>query len=134
MSKIIATKAIRGAHALVSRAGKELTQALEEKGPDTRVEFPNTAYFLPVSHGILGMNIETLGGLIGLLEEAKRLLPAIPDERLWLPYLGNTLDAGMATLFADEIIEAIKYTRDPLPYLPELNPGNGFGWEITQHG
>ena len=128
MSKIIATKAIRGAHALVSRAGKELTQALEEKGPDTRVEFPNTAYFLPVSHGILGMNIETLGGLIGLLEEAKRLLPAIPDERLWLPYLGNTLDAGMATLFADEIIEAIKYTRDPLPYLPELNPGNGCLW------
>jgi acetyl-CoA synthase len=34
----------------------------------------------------------------------------------------------MATLFADEIIEAIKYTQDPLPYLPEANPGNGHLW------
>ena len=31
MSKIIATKAIRGAHALVERAEKELAQAVEEK-------------------------------------------------------------------------------------------------------
>jgi acetyl-CoA synthase len=128
MSKIIATKAIRGAHALVNRAGEELTQALEEKGPGTRVEFPNTAYYLPISHGILGMSIDTLGGLSDLLVEAKKLLPPVPDDELWLPYLGHTLDAGMAALFADEIIEAIKYTRDPLPYLPELNPGNGHLW------
>jgi acetyl-CoA synthase len=128
MSKIIATKAIRGAHALVERAEKELAQAVENKGPDTRVELPNTAYYLPISHGILGLNIETLGGLHDLLLEAKKLLPPVPGDSLWLPYLGNTLDAGMAALFADEIIEAIKYTRDPLPYLPELNPSDGRLW------
>ncbi len=125
---MIATKAIRGAHQLVSRAEKELIRAIEDKGPDTRVEFPNTGYYLPISHGILGMSIETLGGLKGLLDEAKNLLPAIPADELWLPYLGHTLDAGMATLFADEIIEAIKYTQDTLPYLPEANPGNGQLW------
>jgi len=65
------------------------------------------------------MKIETLGGLIDLLEEAKRLLPPLPENKLWLPYLGHTLDAGMAALFADEIIEAIKYTQDPLPYWPQ---------------
>jgi len=128
MSKIIATKAIRGAHALVERAEKELAQAVADKGPDARVEFPNTAYYLPISHGILGLNIETLGGLHQLLTEAKKLLPPIPGDTLWLPYLGNTLDAGMAALFADEIIEAIKYTQDPLPYLPELNPSDGRLW------
>ncbi len=128
MSKIIATKAIRGAHQLVERAEAELTRALEEKGPQTRVEFPNTGYYLPISHGIVGMRIETLGGLKDLLAESKKLLPPIPEDELWLPYLGHTLDAGMATLFADEIIEAIKYTRDPLPYLPEANPGNGHLW------
>ncbi|HDZ25697.1 MAG TPA: hypothetical protein ENH65_04205, partial [Candidatus Aminicenantes bacterium] len=63
MSKLIATRAIRGAHKLVSRAEKELNQALEEKGPQTKVEFPNTGYFLPISHGILGMKIESLQGL-----------------------------------------------------------------------
>lgn len=128
MSKLISTRAIRGAHKLVARAEKELEQAIKEKGPETRVEFPNTGYYLPISHGILGMSIDTLEGLKGLLEEAKRLLPPVPDENLWLPYLGHTLDAGMATLFADEIIEAIKYTQDPLPYFPEANPDEEHLW------
>jgi len=128
MSKIIATRAIRGAQKLVSRAEKELEEALASKGPDTRVEFPNTGYYLPISHGILGLRIETLRGLQDLLEEAKRLLPPIPEENLWVPFLGHTLDAGMATLFADEIIEAIKYTKSPLPYLTEPNPDEKHLW------
>jgi acetyl-CoA synthase len=128
MSKLIATRAIRGAHKLVARAEEELKLALEEKDAQTKVEFPNTGYYLPISHGILGMNIDTLEGLKDLLEEAKKLLPPIPEEGLWLPYLGHTLDAGMATLFADEIIEAIKYTQDPLPYSTEPNPQNGQLW------
>jgi acetyl-CoA synthase len=128
MSKLIATRAIRGAHKLVARAEKELAEALEQKSPQTEVKFPNTAYYLPISYGILGMKIETLGGLSDLLQEARRLLPPVPGDDLWLPYLGHTLDAGMAALFADEIIEGIKYTWDPLPYLPETNPGNGNLW------
>jgi len=128
MSKLIATRAIRGAHKLVARAERELNQALEEKGPQTKVEFPNTGYYLPISYAILGMKIESLQGLKNLLEESKKLLPPIPDDKLWLPYLGQTLDAGMATLFADEIIEAIKYTQDPLPYLPKPNPEDGHLW------
>ncbi|GAI77517.1 unnamed protein product, partial [marine sediment metagenome] len=103
MSKIIATRAIRGAHKLVARAENELQQAIKEKGPQTQVEFPNTGYYLPISYGMLGLKVETLGGLTELLEEAKNLLPPIPEGSLWLPYLGHTLDAGMATLFADEI-------------------------------
>lgn len=128
MSKLIATRAIRGAYKLVQRAEAALNDALSAKNADTKVEFPNTGYYLPISHGILGMKINTLGGLRDLLEEAKKLLPPVPSERRWLPYLGHTLDAGMAALFADEIIEAIKYTQDPLPYLTSANPHNGNIW------
>lgn len=128
MSRLIATRAIRGAHKLVLRAETELSQAIKEKGPQTKVEFPNTGYYLPISYGILGLKVETLGGLHLLLQEAKKLLPPIPSEKLWLPYLGRTLDAGMATLFADEIIEALKYIQNPLPYLPEPNPDEEHLW------
>ncbi|MGE5342536.1 MAG: acetyl-CoA decarbonylase/synthase complex subunit alpha/beta [Candidatus Omnitrophota bacterium] len=128
MSKLIATRAIRGAHKIVERAERELFRALAEKPGNTPVQFPNTAYYLPISYGMLGMKIETLDGLKELLQEAKRLLPPIPGENIWLPFLGNTLDAGMATLFADEIIEAIKYTQDPLPYLTDANPSEGRLW------
>jgi acetyl-CoA synthase len=128
MSKLIATRAIRGAHKLVSRAEAELNQAIKEKGPQTKVEFPNTGYYLPISYGMLGIKVETLEGLQKLLEEAKKLLPPLPSEKLWLPYLGATLDAGMATLFADEIIEALKYIQNPVPYLAEPNPDQDHLW------
>lgn len=128
MSRLIATRAIRGAHRLVARAEGELLHAIEESGPQAKVEFPNTGYYLPISYGILGLKIETLEGLRDLLEKAKMLLPPLPDEKLWLPYLGHTLDAGMAALFADEIIESIKYTRKDLPYLTESRPNEEKLW------
>ena len=51
MSKYIATRAIRGANALVTEAEVMLNKALKEKGPDTPVSFPNTAYYLPTHFG-----------------------------------------------------------------------------------
>ncbi|MEW6027152.1 MAG: acetyl-CoA decarbonylase/synthase complex subunit alpha/beta [Planctomycetota bacterium] len=129
MSKLIATRAIRGAHKLVARAEKELDEALKKHGADKKVEFPNTGYYLPISHGMLGMNISKVAQLTELLQEAKKLLHPVPDEKHWVPYLGHTLDAGMATLFADEIIEALKYLQDPLPYVVAENcPEEGGFW------
>ena len=52
MSRYIATRAIRGANALVTEADLMLKRALVEKGPDTPVAFPNTAYYLPVINGM----------------------------------------------------------------------------------
>jgi acetyl-CoA synthase len=128
MSRLIATRAIRGAHKLLQRARQELERSIEEHGPDTRVELPNTGYYLPISHGILGLNINTLAGLTELLGKAEDLLPPLPDENLWLPYLGRTLDAGMATLFIDEVIEALKYIEDPMPYFTQANPDDDHLW------
>ena len=54
MSKYIATRAIRGANAIVAEAEAMLEQAIAEKGADTEVAFPNTAYYLPVMNGMLG--------------------------------------------------------------------------------
>ncbi len=129
MSKLIATRAIRGAHKLVARAEKSLEEALKNHGPDKKVEFPNTGYYLPIAYGMLGMAIKTVGELKPLLKKAQSLLYPIPAEKIWVPYLGHTLDAGMATLFADEIIEVLKYLEDPIPYvLAENCPDEGNFW------
>ena len=128
MSRLIATRAIRGAHKLVARAEEDLMLAIKKHGSEGKVEFPNTGYYLPISHGIIGLKIETLSGLQDLLREARKLLPPLPGEERWIPYLGHTLDAGMAALFADEIIEAIKYTQNPLPYLTQSNPDDTHLW------
>ncbi len=118
MSRYIATRAIRGANAIVDEAEKELTKAIAEKGGDTPVAFPNTAYYLPVILGMLGHEVSKLADLEFALDHAKSLLHPIPDESLWTPYLGETLDSGMATLLAEEIIEGVRfvYGQEPQPY------------------
>jgi acetyl-CoA synthase len=115
MSKLIATSAIRGAHAIVSQAKTKVKDALAAKGPDFPVSFPNTAYFLPVAYSMFGMEIRNLGHMGNALAECEKLLPAVPREKHWLPYLGATLDSGMATLVAFEIIEACKTVIGPNP-------------------
>jgi len=120
MSKYIATRAIRGANALVVEAELMFQRALKEKGPDTAVEFPNTAYFLPTIYSMTGVEVETLGQLEEALNHARSLLHPVPSEEHWTPYLGETLDSGMATLLAAEVIEAIRFVYG---LQPERFPG-----------
>ncbi len=109
MSKIIASAAIRGAHKIVSQAEEKWKQAMEKHGANEPVGFPNTAYYLPVIYGILGEKVEKLGDMEKILKKCKSILPPLVKETHPLPYLAPALDAGMATFFAEELIEAIRY-------------------------
>jgi len=115
MSKIIASAAIRGAHDICNEAEERLNKAIAEKGADCAVEFPNTGYYIPIIYSMLGAKVETLADFQPVLDRAKALIPPPVDEDVWLPYLGKVLDAGMATLFCEEIIEATKYVIGPNP-------------------
>jgi acetyl-CoA synthase len=113
MSKIIASAAIRGAHKIVSDADAKWKNAMEKYGANEPVGFPNTAYYLPVIYGMLGIPVEKLGDMEKVLNRCKAILPPPVRETHPLPYLGPTLDAGMATLFAEELAEAIRYLEEP---------------------
>ena len=124
MSKIIAKAAIRGAHRMVERAEEDLAKAIEAKGRDAEVAYPNTAYYLPIMYLFLGQKVQRLGDLTESLQEARKLLAPVPSDELWLPYLGDTLDAGVATLIAEETIEALKFVMD-------ANPASGIWLSYT---
>ena len=120
MSKFIATSAIRGAQGIVAEADELLQDALKKQGPDTPIAFKDkagagTTFYLPVIYGLMGNKVEKLGDLVPVMEHARSLLPPLPREDLWLPYLGETLDAGAATLFAFETIEGIRFTKGEQP-------------------
>ncbi len=120
MSRYIATRAMQGASALVSEAELMLNKALLEKGPEKSVAFPNTAYYLPVIYGMTGTPVEKLGQLLPVMKHARGLLHPTPANRHWTPYLGETLDSGMATLLAAETIEAVRFVYGQQP---EKAPG-----------
>ncbi|MBI5847492.1 MAG: CO dehydrogenase/CO-methylating acetyl-CoA synthase complex subunit beta [Nitrospirae bacterium] len=109
MSRTIAVAAIRGANTLVARADEMLEKAIAEKGKDFVFEFPDTAYHLPMIYAMTGIAVKTLDDMTRALSFAGKLLHEEPRKRVWKPYLGETLDSGMATLFAEEIILALRY-------------------------
>jgi acetyl-CoA synthase len=123
MSKIIASAAIRGANGLFNQAEQMLQKAISEKGKEFTFEFPDTAFYLPMIYAMTAFPVKTLGDMEVALEMTKEMLHPVPEEHLWKPYLGETLDSGMATLFAEEIILALRYIEG---LEPAKDPETGF--------
>ncbi len=124
MSRYIATRALRGANLIVNEFDALLHKALAELGPDKEIKFTNTAYYLPTILGYTGIEVSTIGGLKPVLDHCRTLLHPIPTDRTWLPYLGETLDAGVATLLAEEGIMGIRFAYG-------LEPQKMPGLELT---
>jgi acetyl-CoA synthase len=117
MSKIIASAAIRGAQKIFNRAEEKYREALEKFGPDQEVGFPNTAYYLPIIYAMTGISVAKMQDMRRVLDFCGKLIPPPVKEKTPLPYLAPALDAGMATFFAEECLEAIRYLEEPDLYL-----------------
>ena len=107
---------------------QKYAEVLKRYGPATEIGFPNTAYYLPIIYAMLGIPVRTLGDCQLVFQKSRRLLPQAVAERSHLPYLAPALDAGMATLFYEEIEQAIKYLEEPDYYLPGEDVGDDAIW------
>jgi len=123
MSKLIASAAIEGSHVLVKHAEEMLEKSISEKGESYAFEFPDTAFYLPMIYAMTGFAVKTLADMRVALGMAKELLHPEPEEHIWKPYLGEALDSGMATLFAEEIIMALRYVNN---LEPVTDPETGY--------
>jgi acetyl-CoA synthase len=111
----------------VSKVEGKLERRLETFNADTKVGFPNTAYFLPVIYSLTGIKVETL-------EDMKKPLAVRPQTAAAAcqgqqPSALPGAPAGCRhgrDLFAFEIEEALRYLNDPDFYLPteEDRPGS----------
>ncbi|MCD6199915.1 MAG: CO dehydrogenase/CO-methylating acetyl-CoA synthase complex subunit beta [Deltaproteobacteria bacterium] len=128
MSKIICSAAIRGAHKIVDMAEEKYEKALKQFGPEKKVSFPNTGYYLPVIYSILGAPVKQLGDMKEIFQECRKLLPSPVSDQVWLPYLAPALDAGMATFFAEEMHEAMRYVEESGFYAETEDPTDDCLW------
>jgi acetyl-CoA synthase len=130
MSKLVAFAAIQGGYNIVQKAEGIYQKALADYGPEQKLEFPNTAYYLPINYALLGIPIKTLADAKKSLEVCRSLLPPHIKSLNYLPYLGPLLDAGMAAILAEEVVEAIRYVREPDFYYvsEETDIQNGKLW------
>lgn len=98
-----------GSNQALEAAEGIVKKAIDEKGKDHQVGFPETAYSLPIIYAATGKKIENLGELEGAIDIVKSLI----DEQ---PRLEPALNAGLATAVAAEVIEAAKYALEESPY------------------
>jgi len=120
MSKLVAFAAIQGGYNIVSKAEGKLKEAIDKYGPKQEIGFPNTAYYLPVIYSLMGMKVETLADAEQVMKRCRALLPPHVKKDCHTPYLGPLLDAGIAAIFAEEIVEAIRYVEEPDFYQPSV--------------
>jgi acetyl-CoA synthase len=120
MSKMVAFAVVQGAYNIVSKAEGKYQEALKKYGGAQKLEFPNTAYFLPVIYSLTGIKVTDLDSAKQVMDFSRALLPPYIKNDCNLPYLGPILDAGMGAIFAEEIVEAIRYVENPDFYQPEI--------------
>jgi len=110
MSRQVFASVIRGAHQFVEEAEQAWKQAVDQHGESAELKFPETAFHLPMILALTGRRVQTLADCEPVFKHIREdLLPEEPTEEVWLPYLGNGLDAGAAAMFAQEITCAIEY-------------------------
>jgi acetyl-CoA synthase len=112
-------EARQGAVAALDLAEEVLEQAISEYGIDRPVDFPDTAYFLPVIHSLSGDEIKSLGDCMPLLNRERLLMRSemtFANARRW----------GEATWYAAEIIEAVRYLKQTPEAPLHTPPWTGF--------
>ncbi len=57
MSKLVAFAGVQGGYKVVSQAEGAFNKALASHNADTKIGFPNTAYYLPVIYSLTGMKV-----------------------------------------------------------------------------
>ena len=106
-----------GSNAVAGLTEGAVNDAIAKHGADTKVAFPDTAYFLPTIYAATGVKVKTLGDLPACVGALKSLISNKED-------LGEALNAGLATAVGAEILEALKYVESENPY--ENEAGIGF--------
>jgi acetyl-CoA synthase len=61
MSKLVAFAAIQGGYKVVPKLKAFTKRRFDTYNADTKIGFPNTAYYLPVIYSLTGMKVEDPG-------------------------------------------------------------------------
>lgn len=108
--KTVAGLMVSGAKKVYAEAEEFLNKAVKEKGDSQGLSFPETAFYLPLSNALLGLETKTLGDAKKIISTAKTLLPNVPaDENKWDTFLTDSLNAGVATILCEELIASLRY-------------------------
>ena len=106
-----------GSNAVAGLTEGAVSDAIAKHGAETKLSFPDTAYFFPTIYAATGVKVTKLGDLPACVGVLKSLITNKED-------LGDALNAGLATAVGAEILEGLKFVNGAKPY--ENEGGIGF--------
>lgn len=106
---------VKGAKAVLGIADNALIKASKEKGGGAAISFPETAFFLPLSNAILGLEVRDVSGAQKTLDAAKTLMPKSVHASGTSVSLEEALSSGVATILSAEVLCAIGYMNGTEP-------------------
>ena len=108
--KAVAGLMVGGAKKAITETENYLSKAIKEKGETAKIAFPETAFYLPLSNGLLGLETKTLSDAKKIIDTAKTLvIKNVPAEEKWDTFLKDALNAGVAAILTEELLLALKY-------------------------
>jgi acetyl-CoA synthase len=110
-------QAYEGTIVALSYAEILLNKAIKMYGRDQKVQYPDTAYFVPAIRALGGFEITKLGDMVPLLNEKR-------DQVHEKASLENAMLWGESVIYAAEIIEAVRMATGKTEKLPK--PWTGF--------
>ena len=101
--KTVAGLMVSGAKKVLAEADALLIKTKKEKGAAQKVAFPETAFYLPLTNALLGLEIKTVFDAEKMLATAKTLvIKDVPADNKWDTFLKDSLNAGVATILSSE--------------------------------
>jgi acetyl-CoA synthase len=106
-----------GSNAVAGLTEGAVNDAIAKYGAESKLSFPDTAYYFPTIYAATGVKVTKLGDLPACVGVLKSLITNKED-------LGDALNAGLATAVGAEILEGLKFAGGAKPY--ENEGGIGF--------
>lgn len=99
------------AQRLIGLAEASLSEAIKKNGESSKIGFEGTAFYLPLSYALLGLEVKDLKGAGSVIAQSKLLALGKPASGgLTVPHLDGLLSRGLAVLLIEELLAALLHT------------------------
>ena len=115
----------KGTQAVLDLTRQSLDNAISQKGPQARIEFPETNYYFPLINALLNIEVKNLQDCLTAFGQAQALADNQPASTgLLINSFGGILNKGVATLICEEILAALavfnqEHPKEGLGFIPD---------------
>jgi acetyl-CoA synthase len=103
MSDIVFGLAKKGTQVALGAAEGLVRDSIGSFGADREIQFPDTAFYLPLIYAVLGQEVKNLKEAEAIIKAARTMAKTAPDTA------DGALLNGVITAVCAEVIEAVKY-------------------------